>query len=150
MRDWCVTWWCRLLRINSAQMLHQASPLNGSCPTRSGWRSSPTSGRLRAGQQSSSQCSAKLMEVHSKRQVWFSIEYVIHMMKFGYTIVYVPDVLASVEFFLKRIWLKATIRSWIGLRRIGNRCYSTCICDSWTWWIKFAKRFRKAKSVRNR
>ena len=43
------------------------------------------------------------MEVHSKGQVRLGIEQVKNMMKFGYTIVYVPDVLVSVEFLKKRL-----------------------------------------------
>ena len=46
------------------------------------------------------------MEVHSKGQVRLGIEQVKNMMKFGYTIVYVPDVLASVEFFERAFGIK--------------------------------------------
>ena len=49
---------------------------------------------------------AALVEVHSKRQVRLGIEQVRNMMKFGYTIVYVPDVLASVEFFERALCIR--------------------------------------------
>jgi len=46
------------------------------------------------------------VEVHGKGQSGFGFEQKEHAMKFGYTIVYVPDVLASVEFFEKAFGLK--------------------------------------------
>lgn len=46
------------------------------------------------------------MEIHGEGQGGFSIEHEEQIMKFGYTIVYVPDVLASVEFFEKAFGLK--------------------------------------------
>ncbi len=46
------------------------------------------------------------MEIHSKGQVRLGIEQVRNMMKFGYTIVYVPDVLASVEFFERALGIR--------------------------------------------
>ncbi len=47
-----------------------------------------------------------MVEVHSRGQGRFGIEQEPQMMKFGYTIIYVPDVLASVEFFEKAFGLK--------------------------------------------
>lgn len=46
------------------------------------------------------------MEIHGEGQGGFGIEHEEQIMKFGYTIVYVPDVLASVEFFEKAFGLK--------------------------------------------
>ena len=46
------------------------------------------------------------MEIHGKGQGRFGIESKEQIMKFGYTIVYVPDVLASVEFFERAFGLK--------------------------------------------
>lgn len=47
-----------------------------------------------------------MVEVHGKGQGGFGVERQEEIMKFGYTIVYVPDVLASVEFFEKAFGLK--------------------------------------------
>jgi catechol 2,3-dioxygenase-like lactoylglutathione lyase family enzyme len=47
-----------------------------------------------------------MVEIHGEGQGGFSIEQKEQIMKFGYTIVYVPDVLASVEFFEKAFGLK--------------------------------------------
>jgi catechol 2,3-dioxygenase-like lactoylglutathione lyase family enzyme len=47
-----------------------------------------------------------MVEIYDKGQGRFSIEQEEQIMKFGYTIVYVPDVLASVEFFEKAFGLK--------------------------------------------
>jgi lactoylglutathione lyase len=47
-----------------------------------------------------------MVEIHGEGQGGFGIEHEEQIMKFGYTIVYVPDVLASVEFFEKAFGLK--------------------------------------------
>ena len=47
-----------------------------------------------------------MVEIRSEGQGGFGIEQKELIMKFGYTIVYVPDLLASVEFFEKAFGLK--------------------------------------------
>ena len=47
-----------------------------------------------------------MVEIHGEGQGGFSVEHEEKVMKFGYTIIYVSDVLASVEFFERAFGLK--------------------------------------------